>query len=125
MIVEYEPAGAESEGRHLFRLWFLARNSTYDRVSIGLLQGQLNSDQARDGLLPVFTSFGANPVLTDEPGTFAGCADCLIHGLSVVRVPDTETIRFLIARQDNAGVAEDWHYAPFEQFWRSPWRTTP
>jgi hypothetical protein len=72
-------------------------------------------------MLPDFTPFGANPILTEGPTAFADCPDCDIEGLAVVRVPNTPRVRFLIARQDNAGVPQDWHYAPFEQFWASPW----
>jgi hypothetical protein len=123
LVVEYEPPGGM--GRHLYRLWFLAKSSGDYATSIGLLQGQLSPEQSLDGELPTFAPFGANPVLTEGPGTFDDCPLCTIEGLAVVRVPNSQRIRFLIARQDNTGRPEDWHYAPFEQFWTSPWTEAP
>jgi hypothetical protein len=114
LVVEYEPAGMGSMGRHLYRLWFLARNSDNNHVSIGLLQGQLSPEQSMNDELPSFEPFGANPILTDGPTAFPDCPDCTIEGLAVVRIPNTQRVRFLIARLDNAGVPQDWHYAPFE-----------
>jgi len=114
LVVDYEPSGGR--GRHLYRLWFLGRNAMRDRVSVGLLQGQVDPDASTE--LPSFAPFGANPVLRD--GDVPDCPDCFIEGLAVARDPGENKIRFLIALQDEVGVEEDWHYAPFEQFWKAP-----
>jgi hypothetical protein len=117
VLVEHDPS---ADGRHIFRLWALARDATQSRVSVALFQGQLDEQQATTDDLPTFVPFGANPIITEDHAIFSDCADCELLGLSVARVPGSQALRLLVARRVNGGTAADYQLVPYEQYWVSP-----
>ncbi len=112
---------SSSGGTARIRLWFLAR-AVGGRTTVGMAEGnELTTDLT--SILPTFSAYAANPVLTPESPVIGPCGSdgCpTIEGLAVTRQLDAANkLRFLVARRLNDSSGQTYDLLPLEQFWRA------
>lgn len=113
---DFDPASDSG----VYRLWFIAHSRGGAQSSVAMMQAQVDTGN----VLPSFQPYPGNPVLTAGDEALGGCAGtCTISGISVTRRADsTQTVRLLVAHDENNAGTTTYTFAPLEQFWHSPFR---
>ncbi|MEM9192321.1 MAG: hypothetical protein AAGF12_24315 [Myxococcota bacterium] len=119
--VDYETGG----DRGIFRLWFTALDRGLAQTTIGLAQAQQTTMEATMGLLPEFTAYDGNPVISDADIGNGSCEQgCSITGLAVTRIAsESNRLRFLLARSVQTSSGVRYEFVPFDQYWRPSWQS--
>ncbi len=107
--VVYEYAGATT-----YRLWLATRPTTTE-TAVLYVEGVVPMGE----MLPVFTPFAGNPVLTEQSPVFGSCSfGCQLHGITATRIQNDWThVRLLVERWVDSGSGLQYGLVPLQQTW--------